>query len=121
VHDCAALPGRQSFHRGLHDASSLQLLELVHRGEQNELPWLSMMQCCVCPSGVGEQSWSTWHGAQYARGRHTCRGGAPNLGVAVVTFGVAFTVAHHQPPGQSLSAVQPKTVQNAFASLGAMP
>jgi hypothetical protein len=120
VHVCAALPGKQSFHRGAHVASSLQFPEFAQRGVQKELPWLSTMQCCGCPSGVGQQSWSSWHGAQYSRGKHTGRGFALKFGVGVAAFGVALTVAHHHPPGQSLSCVQPNTVQKAFASLGAV-
>ncbi|HEX4628819.1 MAG TPA: hypothetical protein VH137_08525 [Gemmatimonadales bacterium] len=59
-------------------------------------------------------------GAQYARGRQTVRVG-PNEGLLVRTFGAAFTVAHHHPPGQSVSNEQPMIVQNAFASVGFIP
>jgi len=36
-------------------------------------------------------------------------------------FGAWSSVAHPQPPGQSLSPLQPKIVQNAFASAGPVP
>jgi hypothetical protein len=36
-------------------------------------------------------------------------------------LGLRSTVAHHQPPGQSLSAVQSKIVQYALASVGELP
>jgi hypothetical protein len=45
----------------------------------------------------------------------------PNETVVVVTFGELFTVAHHQPPGQSLSARQLNCVQKAVASVGEIP
>jgi hypothetical protein len=39
----------------------------------------------------------------------------------LVTLGPRFTVAHHQPPGQSLSAAHPNRVQNELASVGLVP
>jgi hypothetical protein len=45
----------------------------------------------------------------------------PNERIVVVTLGATLTTSHHHPPGQSLSLVQPKIVQNAFASAGDMP
>jgi hypothetical protein len=98
----------------------LQLDAVPHRGVQYPLPWLSAMQYCERPSAVGAQSWSSWQGAQYARGMHTVRV-FPNVAFVVVTFGESFTVAHHQLLGQSLSARQPNCVQKAFASVGEIP
>lgn len=45
----------------------------------------------------------------------------PNVRFAVVTLGLVFTVSHHHPPGQSLSWLQPRIVQKAFASAGLCP
>jgi hypothetical protein len=64
VQGWAELPGRQTFQRGTQRASAAQFVAAVHRGVQNMFPWLSLMQYCGRPSGVGEQSWSSWHGAQ---------------------------------------------------------
>jgi hypothetical protein len=36
-------------------------------------------------------------------------------------FGASLTLPHHQPPGQSLSAPQPNSVQKEFASVGEVP
>jgi hypothetical protein len=49
------------------------------------------------------------------------RAGWPKLRFGVDRFGAASIVAHHQPPLQSLSCAQSKSVQNAFASEGDVP
>jgi hypothetical protein len=59
-------------------------------------------------------------GEQYVRGKQTERLG-PYEGVSVLMFGARLTVAHQKPPAQSVSVVQPKTVQNALASVGDVP
>ena len=68
-------------------------------------------------SGAGLQSTSDVHGEQYVRGRHTLRV-LPKVAVFVVALGAWLTVAHDQPPGQSVSFVQSNLVQNALASVG---
>jgi hypothetical protein len=82
-------------------------------------------QCCGVPADASglEQSRSVAQGAHDARGRHTWRV-APAIdagSLVIVTLGAAFTSAHHQAAGHSVSVVQPKNVQNELASVGLVP
>jgi hypothetical protein len=103
-----------------HEASSGQFALDEHSGAQKPWPFASVAQCCSVPDALGAQSWSTLHVAQYCRGRQSARVG-PNDRVDVVTFGATSTTSHHHPPAQSVSFVQPKSVQKALASAGDVP
>jgi hypothetical protein len=63
------------------------------------------MQYWASPSESVGQSTSVVQGAQYSRGLQIVY--VPPVDRASLSaFGDALTVAHHQPPGQSVSLVQ---------------
>jgi hypothetical protein len=115
-------PGVHMLHCATQAASRGQLDCVAQTGAHKFVPWLSGRQCVRVGFTIcgGAQSRSEAHGEQYVRGRHTVRV-APSASLSLSTFGVWFTVEHHQPWVQSASLPQPNLVQNAFASVVVVP